>query len=529
MVQNWTALDYNNMIGKAENTSNNFHQQHRLSIFFRNPALLKVVAWLGSLGFIGSTGIVWADIKPISASQTETQALVIASGSARAVDAKHQDWEVFGPSVPAAWRPSPVATTAHATANQLPNREVPVAVVPGSSLGRVTSRIKHPHHADLLAAEHQTVGVNSLVPNRKLPAASANLPVSSAATSASQSREVVASKQSQIDPNNSKPRLAISRSIPATGLKLALSGHSASVNRVVPNVPSLPVSKSTQKQLERRGISIPTPIPISSTPKSSQRPFTGLKPVVLTPMKPTKPQNVVPDSDLGSSTVASSSPNPEFSIEIPVPPPRTQIIKVQPVTRLPQVAAGRSIPTIPAIPTVRSTPAGSSSKPVAFINNGLQQTSELIYPLSSPAPITSSFGWRTHPITGSRRFHSGLDIGAPMGAPVVAAGSGTIITAGWLGGYGKAIVIQHNGIQQTLYGHLSEVFVQPGQQIEQGTVIGRVGSTGNSTGPHLHYEARMATADGWVAVDPIDDVKYALDNLKQAMPITQRDLPPGYN
>jgi murein DD-endopeptidase MepM/ murein hydrolase activator NlpD len=116
-----------------------------------------------------------------------------------------------------------------------------------------------------------------------------------------------------------------------------------------------------------------------------------------------------------------------------------------------------------------------------------------------------------------------------MGAPVVAAGSGTIITAGRLGGYGNTIVIQHNGVQQTLYGHLSEIFVLPGQRIEQGTVIGRVGSTGNSTGPHLHFESRMSTADGWVAVDPGDDVKYALDNLRRAMPFAQRDLPPGVN
>ena len=113
-----------------------------------------------------------------------------------------------------------------------------------------------------------------------------------------------------------------------------------------------------------------------------------------------------------------------------------------------------------------------------------------------------------------------------MGAPVVATGSGTIVSAGWLGGYGKAIVIQHNGVQQTLYGHLSEVFVQPGQQIEQGTVIGRVGSSGNSTGPHLHFETRSATADGWIAVDPGAQVEYALDNLRRSMPFAQRELPP---
>ena len=163
---------------------------------------------------------------------------------------------------------------------------------------------------------------------------------------------------------------------------------------------------------------------------------------------------------------------------------------------------------------------------MTFANPGNEHSTQLIYPLSSPAPTTSSFGWRTHPITGSRRFHSGVDIGAPMGAPVVAAGTGTIVSAGWFGGYGKAIVIQHNGIQQTLYGHLSEVFVQPGQRIEQGTVIGRVGSTGNSTGPHLHFETRVATSDGWIAIDPSEDIRYALDNLRRSMPFAQRELAP---
>ena len=111
----------------------------------------------------------------------------------------------------------------------------------------------------------------------------------------------------------------------------------------------------------------------------------------------------------------------------------------------------------------------------------------------------------------------------------MATGSGVVISAGWNGGYGKAIIIQHNDTQQTLYGHLSEVSVQPGQSIAQGTVIGLVGSTGNSTGPHLHFETRMSTTDGWVAVDPGDDIKYALDNLRRAMPFAQRDLPPGIN
>ncbi len=220
---------------------------------------------------------------------------------------------------------------------------------------------------------------------------------------------------------------------------------------------------------------------------------------------------------------------PEISIEIPVPPPLTQVIKVQPVAHLPKVVGIHRIPTVSAMPTLPSTPANSPTpKPLAFVNNGANESNvELIYPLMTPAPITSKFGWRTHPLSGIRRFHSGIDIGAPSGAPVVATGAGTIVAAGWNGGYGKAVIIQHNGSQQTLYGHLSEISVQLGQIIPQGTVIGLVGSTGNSTGPHLHFENRLSTTNGWLAIDPSQEIQYAVDNLRRSMPFAQKELPPG--
>jgi murein DD-endopeptidase MepM/ murein hydrolase activator NlpD len=141
----------------------------------------------------------------------------------------------------------------------------------------------------------------------------------------------------------------------------------------------------------------------------------------------------------------------------------------------------------------------------------------LMFPLSIPAPITSLFGWRTHPITGDRRFHAGTDIGAAMGTPVLAAQSGQVEIADWVGGYGLTVVLNHSNAQQTLYGHMSEIFVQPGQSVEKGTVIGRVGSTGNSTGPHLHFEVRHLTPEGWVATDPGAQLEYALNQLVQSL------------
>ncbi|GEM_PF-286372 len=150
-------------------------------------------------------------------------------------------------------------------------------------------------------------------------------------------------------------------------------------------------------------------------------------------------------------------------------------------------------------------------RPAMQLGNG---NVSLIFPLSVPSPITSVFGWRLHPIMGTWRLHSGTDIGAPMGTPVVAAFAGKVTIADVMGGYGLVIALEHNnGTQETLYAHLSEIFVRPGEWVEQGTVIGRVGSTGLSTGPHLHFEVRQLTPEGWVTVDPGTQLGYALANF----------------
>jgi murein DD-endopeptidase MepM/ murein hydrolase activator NlpD len=102
--------------------------------------------------------------------------------------------------------------------------------------------------------------------------------------------------------------------------------------------------------------------------------------------------------------------------------------------------------------------------------------------------ITSSFGMRHHPILGYTRMHAGIDFGAPTGTPVYAAGDGVVERAGWAGGYGRWLQIKHAGGLETGYGHLSRWAVKAGQHVHQGQVVAYVGSTGLSTGPHLHYE-----------------------------------------
>ncbi len=206
------------------------------------------------------------------------------------------------------------------------------------------------------------------------------------------------------------------------------------------------------------------------------------------------------------------------SVAIYVAPPQSNEIpnkSVAPLSKIPTVSRP-AVPSIAPIPTVQiAAHQAPTSSAMVLANYG--SASNFIYPLAAPAPVTSRFGWRVHPITGNRRFHAGTDFGAPEGAPVVAVANGRVVSSGWRGGYGKAVVIEHNGQLQTLYGHMSELLVQEGQEIQQGTIIGRVGSTGNSTGAHLHFETQAPTSDGWVAVDPNMDLQFALNNLQQAI------------
>jgi murein DD-endopeptidase MepM/ murein hydrolase activator NlpD len=111
--------------------------------------------------------------------------------------------------------------------------------------------------------------------------------------------------------------------------------------------------------------------------------------------------------------------------------------------------------------------------------------------------MSSGFGGRYHPLLGGYRQHSGVDLAASFGSPIRATSDGIVSQAGWRGGYGLAVAL-NNGSSETRYAHMSRIAVAPGQTVKRGDVIGYVGSTGQSTGPHLHYEIRQ----NGVAVDP---------------------------
>lgn len=146
----------------------------------------------------------------------------------------------------------------------------------------------------------------------------------------------------------------------------------------------------------------------------------------------------------------------------------------------------------------------------------------MLFPLIAPTTISSLFGTRVHPVTGQVRFHQGTDLAAPEGTPVIAAFSGRVEIAGWLGGYGLIVVISHGETHETRYAHLSEVLVKPGQEIKQGTVIGLVGSTGMATGPHLHFEIWQKMKDGLVAIDPTPQLMLAMEQLEKYLAQTTK-------
>lgn len=146
-----------------------------------------------------------------------------------------------------------------------------------------------------------------------------------------------------------------------------------------------------------------------------------------------------------------------------------------------------------------------------FLSNALAATEMMSYPLNGEIEVTSPYGWRTHPIFGTEIFHSGIDFGADEGQEVYAAADGIVNYVGWISGYGNTVIIDHGNGLQTLYGHNSALIALQGQNIMKGEEIALAGSTGNSTGPHCHFEVDL---DG----EPVDPAQYLDGTLPDTSP-----------
>lgn len=175
-------------------------------------------------------------------------------------------------------------------------------------------------------------------------------------------------------------------------------------------------------------------------------------------------------------------------------------------------------PKVVFVPGAIWKPEPVPFNPPAIANRGSSNPTIIMqtggYPLPYGVPVTSNYGWRINPVTGIWSFHSGIDLGASFGTPVLAAKSGVVEFAGWGGGYGNLIELDH-GATGTRYAHLEAIYVYQGQTVAQGQQIGIVGSTGRSTGPHLHFELMVPSGDGWIALDPAPYLnRIASDSVK---------------
>lgn len=178
-----------------------------------------------------------------------------------------------------------------------------------------------------------------------------------------------------------------------------------------------------------------------------------------------------------AQAVAALPPDRETSAPVTVaaPPPAGSVtVLVAPAG--PAVKIARAADGAGAMASVEPLPGPDTAEPASSRNRKVG--------------VSSGYGYRIHPIYRSVRFHSGIDLARPAGTRVLAATGGIVTRAGWAAGYGLLVTIDHGSGVETRYAHLASIAVGPGQRLGKGDLIGLVGSTGRSTGPHLHYEVR---------------------------------------
>lgn len=300
--------------------------------------------------------------------------------------------------------------------------------------------------------------------------------------------------------------------------------------------PNTASARETNNFIDRRDYNTNNPTPATTATTPARTPSSS-RPTVVMRNRSTGCDAVMQNGRLSSGS-CNVKPQQPRALARQTPPPRRVArqnisaprVSISPKSRWQGASvsvASRRIRVVPppaewAARTAANSPAKSPRKyhveteiinprQNAYPNNN---NTGLLFPLPNPAQISSDYGWRVHPIFGNWRMHSGTDIAAPMGTPVIASYHGEVAIAEYVGGYGKMVALRHeDGTQESRYAHLSEILVEPGEWVEQGQVIGLVGSTGNSTGPHLHFEWRHLMTTGWIPVDAGPHLEWAMGEM----------------
>jgi murein DD-endopeptidase MepM/ murein hydrolase activator NlpD len=199
--------------------------------------------------------------------------------------------------------------------------------------------------------------------------------------------------------------------------------------------------------------------------------------------------------------VASANNNNDVPVELDSPDTEIESVEAQAAVAAADATAASMVLSTPILrQRMAQQPAGDAQFRSLWSDmRDLEGSTASTIAIPSRRPVdnmrlTSSFGTRSDPFNGRRARHNGIDIPGPIGTPIYATADGTVGRAQRLGGYGNYVEVEHGLSLQTRYGHLSQILVQPGQRVRRGDIIGLMGSTGRSTGSHLHYEVRIAGA-----------------------------------
>ncbi len=518
-----------------------------LGVFYRHPQLIQGLSFIGSLGVLGSGLVVAQTDSPIDTVVAPTNnpaPAAVKPAPAPAVSAPAAVPKPPSPSAVSAPAPAPkpVRVRPPRAAFQAPTHKPTHVPAPSSHTSAPAPASVRKPAAPRRATEASAPAPTPVV--RKRPRLAApNLSVPTPTTVAKPPKvilnpsQIQESAQTPVAPNNSY--------IDRTNYNIGATRRYQAPSAVVLTERSTGCSTVSRNGRLASGICGGVQAPrqrIASSSLPVREP--QLNGVTRLPRPPVAPSSV--ERGTLSTAIFATPSNASGGITTLNPPNVTATANVA-RSRRDRVFTGH--PTVPLNLTRRSNlpipPGLASGQPaqvgqtapmgLAYYNLthrpvGVPKVNQasFIFPLTIPVPITSLFGWRIHPITGERRFHAGTDLGAPQGTPVVAAAAGEVATADFVGGYGLTVILRHEeGTQESYYAHLSEIFVQAGEWVNQGTVIGRVGSTGFSTGPHLHFEWRHLTPDGWVAVDAGNHLEYALGQLIEALKVAQTSQQPG--